>query len=283
MQRNQGLVPVGGTTQQQQTLMSQQRNVEQRSTSSSTTIRESHTRASETHVSQQSFASQQQSTITSQRVQGMLVQPQQQTQHMIMGQRLEGLPPVFEQIFRNARFAQGGNALFEGKVKGNPTPEVSWTRQGQSISDSNKYQMKYESQTGKVSLLISLIGPGDEGLKSSGTYVRTHYEKNLERNAAGRIDQQSVVSSEPYYANGNFIEEDFKVDTFEYRLLREVEFREQVTRLRPGDAREETEEIEQMPGPITAPTITQKPRNSKVLEGSDGIFTVKISGNPNPK
>ena len=56
-----------------------------------------------------------------------------------------------------------------------------------------------------------------------------------------------------------------------------------MTRLRPGDAREETEEIEQMPGPITAPTITQKPRNSKVLEGSDGIFTVKISGNPKPK
>ena len=54
-----------------------------------------------------------------------------------MGQRLEGSPPVFEQIFRNARFAQGGNALFEGKVKGNPTPEVSWTRQGQSISGKN--------------------------------------------------------------------------------------------------------------------------------------------------
>ena len=39
-------------------------------------------------------------------------------------------PPVFEQIFRNARFAQGGNALFEGKVKGNPRPQVVWTRKG---------------------------------------------------------------------------------------------------------------------------------------------------------
>ena len=34
-------------------------------------------------------------------------------------------PPVFEQIFRNARFAQGGNALFEGKVAGSPRPQVS--------------------------------------------------------------------------------------------------------------------------------------------------------------
>ena len=39
-------------------------------------------------------------------------------------------PPVFEQIFRNARFAQGGNAFFEGKVKGNPTPRIVWTRKG---------------------------------------------------------------------------------------------------------------------------------------------------------
>ena len=34
-------------------------------------------------------------------------------------------PPVFEQIFRNARFAQGGNALFEGKVAGSPRPQVN--------------------------------------------------------------------------------------------------------------------------------------------------------------
>ena len=33
-----------------------------------------------------------------------------------MAVNMEGAsPPVFEQIFRNARFAQGGNALFEGK------------------------------------------------------------------------------------------------------------------------------------------------------------------------
>jgi hypothetical protein len=39
-------------------------------------------------------------------------------------------PPVFEQIFRNARFAQGGNAFFEGKVKGSPIPRIVWTRKG---------------------------------------------------------------------------------------------------------------------------------------------------------
>ena len=44
-----------------------------------------------------------------------------------MALKVEGAsPPVFEQIFRNARFAQGGNALFEGKVAGSPRPQVSY-------------------------------------------------------------------------------------------------------------------------------------------------------------
>lgn len=44
--------------------------------------------------------------------------------------RNDAAPPVFEQIFKNARFAQGGNAIFEGKVTGIPKPFVSWTRKG---------------------------------------------------------------------------------------------------------------------------------------------------------
>lgn len=42
-------------------------------------------------------------------------------------------PPVFEKIFKNARFAQGGNALFEGKLRGNPKPTVSWSRGGNTF------------------------------------------------------------------------------------------------------------------------------------------------------
>ena len=44
-----------------------------------------------------------------------------------MAVKMEGAsPPVFEQIFRNARFAQGGNARFEEKVAGSPHPQVSY-------------------------------------------------------------------------------------------------------------------------------------------------------------
>ena len=51
-------------------------------------------------------------------------------------------PPVFEQIFRNARFAQGGNALFEGKVKGNPRPQVVWTRKGLQMKGNYSLGLK---------------------------------------------------------------------------------------------------------------------------------------------
>jgi hypothetical protein len=81
-----------------------------------------------------------------------------------MAVNMEGAsPPVFEQIFRNARFAQGGNALFEGKVKGNPKPQVVWTRKGLQMKGNEKHQMIYDENSGKVSLMIKAIGPGDEG------------------------------------------------------------------------------------------------------------------------
>lgn len=51
----------------------------------------------------------------------------------------DGSPPVFEQIFRNARFAQGGDAFFEGQVRGNPQPQLSWTREGRPLSGTVPY------------------------------------------------------------------------------------------------------------------------------------------------
>lgn len=72
-------------------------------------------------------------------------------------------PPIFEQIFKNARFAQGGNAIFEGRLKGTPMPEVSWTRKGAPLFDSPKYKMTYNQTSGDVTLTINQIGPGDEG------------------------------------------------------------------------------------------------------------------------
>lgn len=81
-----------------------------------------------------------------------------------------------------------------------------------------------------------------------------------------------------------FLLQDFKVDTFEYRLLREVSFREIVTRryVNEVDAQMSTT-IDRSLGPPSSPQVIQKPRNSKLQEGSDAVFAIKIAANPKPR
>ncbi|KAJ9574747.1 hypothetical protein L9F63_008061, partial [Diploptera punctata] len=212
-------------------------------------------------------------------------------------------PPIFEQIFRNARFAQGGNALFEGKVRGNPKPVVSWTRKGSSLLESNKYKMTYDEATGNVTLLINHIGPGDEGeytCTARNQYGEAICSVFIQPEGAGQLMQQGGVQKEfsqtqsmqrfqqtsgkISYANGHMVEEDFKVDTFEYRLLREVEFRESITRryINEVDTQIVTT-VDRSLGPVAPPQIAQKPRNSKLAEGSDATFQAKVPGNPKPR
>lgn len=231
-------------------------------------------------------------------------------------------PPIFEQIFKNARFAQGGNALFEGKLKGSPMPEVSWTRKGAPLVDSAKFRMTYNQSTGDVSLMINQIGPGDEGeytcrarnavgeaicsvfIQPEGFPVPQYQQLNREvvssthqqqkqqhqsQQTAYHQQQQSSynTSFNKSQSNGfayNSVEEEFKVDTFEYRLLREVSFRETLTRRFTGELDSQLSTIvDRTLGPAAPPLIAQKPRNSKLIEGADAIFTMKVSANPKPR
>lgn len=218
-------------------------------------------------------------------------------------------PPVFEQIFRNARFAQGGNAAFEGKVRGNPKPTVSWTRKGAPLTESQKYKMSYNEINGLVTLLINQIGPGDEGEYTCtaknqygeaicSVYIQPEsmpqiqgYQKDFSQSLQSSQQQHGSsmqrfqqTTQKTSYSNGNIIEEDFKVDTFEYRLLREVSFRESITRRSTTETDVHlSTQVERNLGPPAPPQIAQKPRNSKLLEGSDAVFTAKISANPKPR
>ncbi|KAJ8687530.1 hypothetical protein QAD02_023324, partial [Eretmocerus hayati] len=209
-------------------------------------------------------------------------------------------PPVFEQIFKNARFAQGGNAVFEGRVKGNPKPVVSWTHKGAPLFETHKIRMSYDEKTGIVTLQINQIGPGDEGEYTChaknqygegicSVYIQPEgfgppppqqiggFKKEFSRSYQQSVDRQ--------YSNGNtIITEDFKVDTFEYRILRETEFRESITRRYMGESDSQiTTMVDRSLGPVSPPQITQKPRSSKLSEGSDALFSAKISGNPKPR
>ncbi|XP_034137006.1 titin-like isoform X2 [Drosophila guanche] len=202
-------------------------------------------------------------------------------------------PPVFEQIFKNARFAQGGNAMFEGRLRGNPKPFVTWTRKGAPLLESQKFRMSYNEATGDVSLLINQIGPGDEGEYTCT--ARNQYGEAIcsvyiqpEGAPMPALQQPSIQNLEKnIYSNGysyTSIEEEFRVDTFEYRLLREVSFREAITRRSGYELDSQlSQELDRTLGPAHAPQISQKPRSSKLIEGSDAVFTARVGSNPKPR
>lgn len=73
------------------------------------------------------------------------------------------------------------------------------------------------------------------------------------------------------------------MDTFEYRLIRENEFRDALTRRDKGETDMVTNTTARRPGPLSAPQMQAKPRASKVVEGGDATFQAKLAGNPTPK
>lgn len=205
--------------------------------------------------------------------------------------------PVFEEIFQKARIAQGGNALFKGKLRGNPKPVVTWTRKGAPLLESEKFHMSYNENSGEVSLQINQIGPGDEGEYTCTAH--NQYGKGVcsvymqpEGMPMPTIQQQSMIKQQKIqkdvYTNGySFasMEEEFRVDTFEYRLLREVSFRETITRRSTHEKDYYlVQELDMSLGSTPyAPQIKQKPRNTKLAEGNDAVFTAKVGSNPRPR
>lgn len=220
-------------------------------------------------------------------------------------------PPIFEKVFQNARFAQGGNASFDGRVTGKPQPTVVWTRKGVSLKNSSKHRINYNEQTGDITLTIHQIGPGDEGeytctasndfgeavcsvyiqpegflMPQQQSIQKTQTFKSSEHKTVssthGTTHQKQQESFQKTYTNG--VEQDFKIDTFEYRLLREVSYRESITKRYSSEVDSQMSTIvERSLGPPAPPQVTQKPRNSKLLEGSDAVFTAKVSANPRPR
>ena len=86
-------------------------------------------------------------------------QQQQQDRWTVSGQA-----PIFEKIFRDARLTQGNDITFEGRIVGDPKPNVQWTFQNRPLdNNSKKYRTNYYKDSGVVTLTIINIGPGDVG------------------------------------------------------------------------------------------------------------------------
>lgn len=138
--------------------------------------------------------------------------------------------------------------------------------------------MTYDEKTGDVTLLINQIGPGDEGEYTCT--ARNQYGEaicSVHIQPEGQpVPQLQNVHQQYYrqtnqtnqYTNGysfTSVHEEFKVDTFEYRILRETSFRESVTRRNVGESDTQLSyEVDRNLGPAAPPRIAQQVRNSKV-------------------
>jgi titin len=72
--------------------------------------------------------------------------------------------PNFSEGFKGTRLQQGHDAEFRAVASGKPKPKVSWIKNGETLtSTSEKYTLSYDPESGRVSLLIRNLGPGDEG------------------------------------------------------------------------------------------------------------------------
>ncbi|KAG9511335.1 Titin [Fragariocoptes setiger] len=73
------------------------------------------------------------------------------------------LAPIFEQLPVGGQFVEGGDAVFECRVRGNPAPEVLWSRRGLPMHSDERHHIWYDKSTGQCQLAISKLTIDDDG------------------------------------------------------------------------------------------------------------------------
>ena len=66
--------------------------------------------------------------------------------------------PSFVKAFEASRFQQFDDAIFRAVVTGSPVPEVVWSKKGQPLPKSDKYEYQYDANSGQVTLVIKDLG-----------------------------------------------------------------------------------------------------------------------------
>uniref|UniRef100_A0A6J0UMC5 Palladin isoform X1 n=4 Tax=Pogona vitticeps TaxID=103695 RepID=A0A6J0UMC5_9SAUR len=98
-------------------------------------------------------------------------------------------------------------------------------------------------------------------------------EEELTGQGTGSVDA-SVVTPED-------VQKEYKVSSFEQRLIGEIEFRLERSPVEESD--DEVEHGEDAPDNSVAPYFETKLKHYKIFEGMPVTFTCRVSGNPNPK
>ncbi|CAM9630372.1 unnamed protein product [Lampetra planeri] len=160
-------------------------------------------------------------------------------------------PPAFAVAPRNARAPLGATARFDGKVRGNPEPQVLWFRNGQPLAAGEHFRVERSSR-GAFSLEVVGLGEDD-----SGKYLCEA------RNEAGT--RQITV--------------ELKVEGDDQRLTRHDESAAACSGSFPIPPVESRPSI----WGESPPKFVNKPSRAVVREGQGGKFNCKITGRPQPQ
>uniref|UniRef100_A0A3Q3W8G6 Palladin n=1 Tax=Mola mola TaxID=94237 RepID=A0A3Q3W8G6_MOLML len=119
---------------------------------------------------------------------------------------------------------------------------------------------------------------------------RLTYEEKMARRLLGADNAATVLNSqgaeeEPVMQEdtdrGAFPQKEYKVSSFEQRLISEIEFRLERSPVEESD--DDVQHDEDSAGQGVAPTFDQKLKHYKVFEGMPVTFSCKVKGDPKPK
>ena len=110
--------------------------------------------------------------------------------------------------------------------------------------------------------------------------------KEPELSAVARMIQEEERPRQRPVDDGRFSDSEFKVSSFERRLMEETEYREGKVRLHSETETEyDTDQPEEKVTSTQAcpPQVVQPLRDFRLIEGTDAAFVCKVTGRPRPK
>ncbi|KAM9435570.1 palladin isoform 3-T3 [Clarias gariepinus] len=108
---------------------------------------------------------------------------------------------------------------------------------------------------------------------------RLTYEEKMARRLLGADNAATVFNTQP--AEEEPATQEYKVSSFEQRLISEIEFRLERSPVEESD--DDVQHDESLLGDCVAPFFDQKLKHFKVFEGMPVTFSCKIIGDPKPK
>ncbi|XP_029355076.1 palladin isoform X4 [Echeneis naucrates] len=115
--------------------------------------------------------------------------------------------------------------------------------------------------------------------RMSNGQQRLTYEEKMARRLLGADNAATVLNTQD--TEEEPVTQEYKVSSFEQRLISEIEFRLERSPVEESD--DDIQHDDDSAGQGTAPSFVQKLKHYKVFEGMPVTFSCKVNGDPKPK